>query len=164
MADPIATFHEVRLEQKRLFRLFEDRIEIEGRSINSRFETKIPLKSLNPAPERIWIRDSAFSHGFSLVLCAVFFLIFVMIALSDMTELPRNAKIGITLFELFLGIGGAVLMAANWRKLEYLNFKNTSEVVILNIGKVGKEKGKFDSFIELFVQQIKSATDFTQGA
>jgi hypothetical protein len=157
MADPIATYHEVRLERKRLFKLFDDRIEVESRSINSRFETKIPLKSLNPSPERMWIRDSAFNHGFSLVVFAVFFLIMVMIVLSDRTELPRVAKIGILLFELFLGVGGIILMITNWRKIEYLNFKNTAEVVVLNIGKVGKEKGNFDSFIELLLQQMKSS-------
>ncbi len=53
-------------------------------------------------------------------------------------------------------ISGFLLMCVNFRKIEYVRFKNNSGVPTLAIGKAGKEKKKFDAFINELKTRIEN--------
>jgi hypothetical protein len=156
MADPIATYSETTFLQKRFFALADDSIQVNGKSFNTRFETNIPLALLNPVPEKAWIRNADFNTGISLCLLAVFMLFVASLALSNVIELPAIARIATVVFTAALGIAGIVLLARNWRKVEWVRFKNSSEIVILDLAKSGKQKANFDKFVTLLTDQIRA--------
>jgi hypothetical protein len=146
MTDPIATYSETRFPHKRFFTLFGDTIRVNGKSFNGDFEANIRLTLLNPIPDKQWIRNSGFGAGILLCLVAIFMAFVNQVALSKLIEFSSIA----------VGIAGILLMAWSCRKVEWVRFKNSSEIVILDLAKSGKQRANFDQFVSRLTDQIRA--------
>ena len=152
--ETIATYSEVRFEGSRTFTLLPDKIMIRGKhSLQSEFETDIPLTTLNPNPGKLRIRNPNFTSGMWLAIasfigCSILIRGFHMTFATFAPDLLA-----------FLGITGVMFMLATYRKVEFVRFKNDGGIVILDIARAGKNAGQFDSFIDALTQQIKFARE-----
>lgn len=150
--EPIATYSEVRFEGSRTFTLLSDKIIVRGKqSLQSEFETGIPLRTLDPSPDKLRIRNQFFAWGMWLAIVS-FVTCSVLISGFHMTfaRLAPGLVAGI-------GMGGAMLMLATCRKVEFIRFKNDNGIVILDIARAGKSAAQLDSFIDALTSQIRAA-------
>ena len=147
--EPIATYSEVRFEGSRTFTLLPDKISIRGKqSLTSEFETTIPLASLVPPPDRLWLRNSSFTAGLWLTVIS-FVASSVLISAFRMSFATFAPGLLVC-----IGLGGVILMLATFRKVEFVRFKNDGGIVILDIARAGKNAAQLDSFIDALTKQI----------
>jgi hypothetical protein len=153
--ETIATYDEVRFDGRRTFTLLPDRILIRGRqTLQSEFETGIPLTTLDPNPDKLWVRHRSFIAG--MVLAVVGFMgctILVSGFHMSFTEFAPGMLAGV-------GASGVMLMLATYRKVEFIRFKNDAGIVLLDVARSGKNAAEFDSFVDAIIRQIR----FTRGA
>jgi hypothetical protein len=149
---PIATYSEVRFEGSRTFTLLPDKIVVRGKqSLQSEFETTIPLKTLDPSPDKLRFRNQIFTWGMwiaiiGFVVCAILVTGFHM---SFATFPPGLVAC--------IGMSGVMLMLATFRKVEFVRFKNDGGIVILDIARAGKSAAQLDSFIDALTKQIRES-------
>ncbi len=149
---PIATYSEVRFEGSRSFTLLSDKIVVRGKqSLQSEFEATIPLKTLDPSPDKLRSRNQIFTWGMwtaiiGFVVCAILVTGFHM----GFATFPPGLV-------ACIGMSGVILMLATFRKVEFVRFKNDGGIVILDIARAGKSATQFDSFIDALTRQIRAA-------
>jgi hypothetical protein len=146
----LATYSEVRFDCSRNFTLLADKIIVRGKqSLKSEFETAIMLISLNPSPDRLWIRNRSFIGGMWLVLVS---FVICSILVSGFSVSFATFAPGLL---VSIGLGGVVLMLATFRKVEFVRFKNDGGIVILDIARAGRRAAQLDSFIDALTKQIR---------
>lgn len=151
--NPIATYTEARFDGKRTFHLFEDKVIVRGKAtLGGDFETAIPLASLTPSFARLRSRHRAFFGGIWIMVGSSI-LAYVVGAISQ-----KNSSEVVGFF-CALGIAGLVLLLATAKKVEWVQFNTDAGVTVLTIARAGKEKDKFDSFVEALTSQITVARD-----
>ena len=150
--ETIATYSEVRFEGSRTFTLLSDKIIVRGKqSLQSEFETGIPLTTLDPNPDKLRFRNQIFTSGMwiaivSFVGCSILISGFHM---TFATFAPGLVAC--------VGMSGVMLMLATYRKVEFVRFKNDGGIVILDIARAGKSASQLDSFIDALTKQIRVA-------
>lgn len=151
--EPIAMYRETRLEGKRVFELFPDRIRVRGEiQLRSEFDMSFPLVRLDPNPMRIRVRHKSFWAGLWILLAAV---VLDSVLISGFHFPPETFCVGLI---GCMGMSGFVLMLATLRKVEYVMFANLGGVHVLGIARSGPDAGELDSLVQLTRTAIGNAT------
>src|SRR5579884_1772661 len=141
--EPIATYSEVRFDGSRTFTLLPDKIVIRGKkSLKSEFETSIALTTIEPYPDKLKIRNRNFTAGLWM---AVISFVVAAILVSGFKMSFETFAPGMV---VCIGMAGVVLMLATFRKVEFVRFKNSGGIVILDLARSGKGAGQLNSFID----------------
>jgi hypothetical protein len=153
---PIATYSEVRFEGSRTFALFSDKLVVRGKqSLQSEFETTIPLKTLDPTPDTLCIRGRIFAWG---MWVAIVGFVVCTILVSGLHMSFATLPPGLV---ACIGMSGVMLMLATFRKVEFVRFKNEGGIFILDIARAGKNASQLDSFVDALTKQIRETRKAT---
>lgn len=149
--DPIATYFERRIDWRTQFLLFPNEILIIGKRLaGPHYETRIPLKTLDPIITRWFSRSTLFLAGICLALGSTFICVVLRTAEVSWLSYWMNWTF------VVVGIFGFALVTLTFRKIEYARFRNEAGIIVLNIARSGPERRKFDEFIDTMVRQIKT--------
>ena len=144
------TYKEQRFDGNRTFELFEDKVVVRGKTqLQSEFEHIIMLESLVPDFSKIRMRDHGFKAGIWMMAGA-----WIIASLND--TIAKMEFRTVALLWVF-GFIGLLLSLCTIRKIEWVAFRSASGIPTLDIARAGKEKDKFDAFVEAIVKQIKLA-------
>ena len=149
--DSIATYSDRIVSAKRQFTLMPDAVLVSGSTISgTRFELRVPLDSLQPERSRIFYRQSAFWAGVGLAGGAGFVLIII-------TNLPGIEWVSVPILSIIaLGVLGLLFAFITGRRLEVARFLTTSGTVGLDVIRAGRERDRFQSFVDAVTHQIQS--------
>jgi len=150
--DPISTYVEVRLEGRRHYELFSDRVRVVGTSLQADLDISVPLNLLSPRVVRFKLRRADFWTGLWLMLAS---FIVCSILISGFKLDPLGFGVGLT---AIVGVGGGVLSATTAKKLEFARFESNVGLPLLDIAFTGKDRTAFDAFTEKIVAQIRANT------
>ncbi|MBK9099037.1 MAG: hypothetical protein IPM14_13125 [bacterium] len=148
MSDAIATYSERRFDGRREFTLFADKVAISGTtSLGPRFEMTVQLNSLVPVADRLWARSRGFWQGIVLAVVSA------ILALG-FTEVLPQFWMGLL---WVVAVGGVLLAAVTFRRVEWASFNNSAGTPVLTIAKVGPKREEFDRFVSAIVGAIRAA-------
>lgn len=150
--DVIATYDARWLEGRLRFALTADSVRIHGSYAfgTRRVETAIPLISLQPRVERLWVRSRAFTAA--LWLCSISF-IGSMVLTREFRMSPFDALPGVM---LILGFVGLILMGFTFRRMEFARFVSNAGVPQLDVAR-SAAKAEFEGFVTKLVSAINTA-------
>ncbi len=135
----------------RRFEIDNEKIHIKQKSIlDPEIDGNIALNVLKPEPDTIFYKKTRFALATSL---SIIILILFSIIWNDMSLLRYKAQVFYSFtiyFLLYIGI-----LFKTRKKIEYKAFINKDEIIIFDIGKVGKYDKEFDEFIQLIIKKIK---------
>ncbi len=135
----------------RQFEIDDKKIHIKQKSIiDPEIDANIDLSVLKPEPDTIFYKKSRFALVTSL---SIIILILFSIIWNDIGLLRYKAQI-FNSFAVYFLIYIAILFKTR-KKIEYKQFVNKDEIIIFDIGKVGKNDKEFDEFIQLIIKKIK---------
>ena len=147
---PVATYSEVRFAGRRIFELFPDKIVVRGeRYLGSEFEQSFHLKNIDPNPGCVRARNRFFQWCPAIAL-AGFAVCMVLVHGYRM-----NFWSFAPMFAAWCCLYGVILMVLTARKVEYAFFKNDDGIIILDMAKAGKHAAELDSFVAVFIKQIR---------
>ena len=150
---PIATYREQRLDGKRIFELFDDRVRIFGSAqFSSEFELSAPLATLRPRPNRFKVRHRAFWCGLWLLLGFCVLDIVLVSALRVPGESFAVIIVGC------MAMSGLVIMLATARRVEFASFSTVAGVQALDIARAGPDTAHFDPFVQSVSAAITRAS------
>jgi hypothetical protein len=153
-APPIATYTERLLEVQRVFKLYQDRVEVRARwHLRRTFEHVVPLASLKGEFQELTIRYRLYRYaGWVLAIGA---LVFAMAYYEG-----RDAAMGtlgwVALSVTILGAGAMALTYRN-RRIRFVRFKSRSGRAGLDIGCAGNSQAVFEQFVAQVRRQIAKA-------
>jgi hypothetical protein len=152
---PIATYQESWVNVRRRFELFADRVRVTGVATGQgKFDATIPLQGVRPEVARLWVHSALFYVAVAITgLAFVAFLVVALVAdfVHGGTLPPRAAAW--TGGGIFVGL---VLALATHRQIELANFCSEAGLVVLQVGRAGKQAGEFDQFVAAIVERIKA--------
>ena len=135
----------------RQFEIDDKKIHITQKSIlDPEIDGNIDLSVLKPEPDTIFYKKSRFALVTSL---SIIVLILFSIIWNDMSLLRYKAQVYYSFAIYFLVYIGILFKTR--KKIEYKQFINKDEIIIFDIGKVGKYDKEFDEFIQLIIKKIK---------
>jgi hypothetical protein len=149
--EPIAKYREEWSGRRCTFELFADEVRVRGQTPGSEFETTVPLASLQPRFERVWVYTYWFYSGIFVFLLGIVGLGVVSFGLWKVV-----GNEGWELSGFFVG-GGALIALWNARKVEVIRFLTDAAVPALEVVRAGKQEAEFDQFITLLLEHIKKA-------
>ncbi|HEY4261353.1 MAG TPA: hypothetical protein VGM98_14395 [Schlesneria sp.] len=152
MNDVLATYNEVRVDGRRYFELYSDRIRVKGKAVRADFDATVYLADLRPDPNRVWIRHGYCVLGIIMLLLSLVSFALMARSLSDQDYVTTCASTG-----LALGFVGSVIGFKTFSKVEFSQFQSHGGIVILNVSKAGPDRLKFDDFVGLLAAQIRAA-------
>ena len=134
----------------REFEIDDKKINIKQKGVlDPEIDANIDLSVLKPEPETIIYTQARFALVTSL---SIIILILFSIAWNNISFLRWGPKVYAFAIYFLVYIG---ILFKTRKKIEYKNFKNKDEIVIFDIGKVGKYHKEFDEFIQLIIIEIK---------
>ena len=149
--EEVPTYSETRFSGKRRFELHSDKIRIQGKTfLKSDFDISVKLKGLDPNYQKVKVRENMFWSGIGLIIIP---LVIAEILSSAFEISFVNPVMGLM---LCFAVCGAVMCVVTFRKVEFYQFKNSSDIVALDIARSGKDKEHFDTFVEQVVSRIKN--------
>ena len=153
---PIAVYREHRFESRREFRLFPTEIQVAAHDnlAGNHAEITIPLNTLRPKVDRLWLRHRAFQRF--LLITTVATAVSVACFVGPFSEPVR--VFGTILPGVFALMCG-VVAACCWRRIEWAQFVNDSGVTVLQIAVTGYERGSFPQFLNELIRAIESARE-----
>jgi len=135
----------------RRFEIDDEKIHIKEKSIlDPEIDGNINLSVLKPEPDTIFYKKSRFALVTSL---SIIILILFSIIWNDIGLLKYKAQVYSSFAIYFLVYIGILFKTR--KKIEYKAFINKDEIMIFDIGKVGKYDKEFDEFIQLIIKKIK---------
>ena len=147
---PIATYRErIHCLIDRKFELYADRVRVHGNSRGMRFDSNINVSDLAGLPNRVWLRSQHFHWATKSVAILSVFIFLPFVARPPMWCL----FFGIAAF-----LSALIYLILNLKRYEYLQYKNSVGLVILDIGKAGPEIESFSQFSLALDEAIDTAT------
>lgn len=135
----------------RQFEIDDEKINIKRKSIlDPEFDVDIDLSVLKPKPDTIIYKKTRFVLVTSL---AIIIPILFSLMWNDIRFVRYEAEVVFAFPVYFLAYIGILFKTR--KKMEYKVFPNKDEIIIFDIGKVGKYKEEFDEFIQLIIKKIK---------
>lgn len=135
----------------RQFEIDDKKIHIKQKSIiDPEIDANIDLSVLKPEPDTIFYKKSRFALVTSM---SIIILILFSIIWNDMSLLRYKAQVSYSFAIYFLVYVGILFKTR--KRIEYKAFMNKDEIIIFDIGKVGKYNKEFDEFIQLIIKKIK---------
>jgi len=133
------------------FEIDDEKIHIKQKSVlGPEIDVEIDLSVLKPQPDTIIYKKFRFAEVTSLL---IIILILFSITWNDMSLYRYKVQVfyGFSIyFLIYIGI-----LFKTRKKIEYKEFINKDEIIIFDIGKVGKYDKEFDEFIKLIIKKIK---------
>ena len=135
----------------RRFEIDDEKIHIKEKSIlGPEIDGNIDLSVLKPEPDTIFYKKTRFALVTSL---SIIILILFSIIWNDIGLLKYKAQV-FNSFAIYFLVYIGILFKTR-KKIEYKAFINKDEIIIFDIGKVGKYNKEFDEFIQLIIKKIK---------
>jgi len=135
----------------RRFEIDDEKIHIKEKSIiDPEIDGNIDLSVLKPEPDTIIYKKTRFALVTSL---SIIILILFSIIWNDIGLLKYKAQV-FNSFAIYFLVYIGILFKTR-KKIEYKAFINKDEIIIFDIGKVGKYNKEFDEFIQLIIKKIK---------
>jgi len=135
----------------RQFEIDDEKIHIKQNSIiDPEIDANIDLSVLKPEPDTIFYKKFRFALVTSL---SIIILILFSIIWNDTSLLRYKAQV-FNSFAIYFLVYIGILFKTR-KKIEYKQFVNKDEIIIFDIGKVGKNDKEFDEFIQLIIKKIK---------
>ena len=135
----------------RRFEIDDEKIHIKEKSIiDPEIDGNIALSVLKPEPDTIIYKKTRFALVTSL---SIIILILFSIIWNDIGLLKYKAQV-FNSFAIYFLVYIGILFKTR-KKIEYKAFINKDEIIIFDIGKVGKYNKEFDEFIQLIIKKIK---------
>ncbi len=157
--EPIATYSEKRFSGKRYFELYPEKVHVQGKVfLQNDFDINIELKKLSPDYQKLRVREKAFWAGIWMVTIP---LLLLEILTSVFSVTFANPIIGLM---IVFPISGILLCVATFRKVEFYSFSNSSGIAVLDIARAGKDKEKFEAFVEQLIGCIKESKNNARQA
>ena len=144
--DPIATYKEARLKEKRVFLLYDDRIYVRGSKRfepESGFEAEILLTSVEPGYSRVKVRGKAFFACIGIAVVS-------FIACAILIVFAKDLSIIVAAFGLLTLIVSATL----FQNVEILRFPARSGGVAFELVRSGRDTSRLDRFVDAVIRQI----------
>ena len=133
------------------FEIDDKKIHITQKSIlDPEIDGSINLSVLKPEPDTIFYKKTRFALVTSL---SIIILILFSIIWNDIGLLRYKAQV-FSSFAIYFLVYIGILFKTR-KKIEYKVFMNKDEIIIFDIGKVGKYDKEFDEFIQLIIKKIK---------
>jgi hypothetical protein len=152
--DPIATYDEARFDLRRHFELFPDRVRVTGRGQPwGQFDSTIPLATLQPHVNRLWVRGKLFRYGQIALACALGAA--VGLVFNYGTEILATPLAMVVIGSI--AAVGLVLLLPNIRAVEFARFHTDAGLCGLDVGRVGPSAEEFDQFVSSLTQLIAGA-------
>jgi hypothetical protein len=155
--EPLARYYEVRPNGRRQFELFANRVIVNAKSVRGEFVTTIMLADLRPEPNMLRVRPKEFRLGLFMLATSIG-LGFAAFLVRGLGLLPDDKAI------ILMSAPGAalfvslVIMAATFRKIEFIQFVSKQGKPLLDIAKAGPQREGFRPFVEALIVQIASGT------
>jgi len=135
----------------RQFEIDDKNIHIKQKSIlDPEIDGNIDLSVLKPEPDTIFYKKARFALVTSL---SIIILILFSIIWNGLGLLRYKAQV-FNSFAIYFLVYIGILFKTR-KKIEYKAFINKDEIIIFDIGKVGKYNKEFDEFIQLIIKKIK---------
>jgi hypothetical protein len=155
MFEPVSQYDEVRLNGRRQFELFKDRVIVRARTPRIDSEITVMLANLRPEPNRLRVRPKEIVFGVGLLWVAIVLAIFAMLT----TGAAVNPRLWTTVW--FSVAGGAfltalVIIAKTARKIEFLQFVSHQGNALLDVARSGPQRHDFDAFVDALIARIRA--------
>jgi hypothetical protein len=149
--DILSVYEATWFEGKFKFELRADSIQATGtRFLHSQIDSTIPLSTLQPRFDRVWIQSKSFAGGLTLGLIGIVGYLLLVRAFQIDPLNPQAVLLGL------VGAIGAMLTALTLRKQEYAQFMTDAGVPVLAIPRSARQgQGNFDEFVELIQARIQ---------
>jgi hypothetical protein len=135
----------------RRFEIDDKKIHIKQKStLDPEIDANIDLSVLKPEPDTILYKKYRFALVTSL---SIIILILFSKIWNDICLLRYKAQV-FNSFAIYFLVYIGILFKTR-KKIEYKAFMNKDEIMIFDIGKVGKYDKEFDEFIQLIIKKIK---------
>jgi hypothetical protein len=150
--DAIATYDSRWLEGRFYIELTAESVRVQGSYAlgNRRVETAIPLASLQPRVERLWVRSRLFSFG---LWCVVIGFVGSWLLTKQFRMSPYDPLPGMV---FVFGVVGLFVMGFTFRRTEFARFVSTGGVPELDVARSGA-KADFEEFVAKLVSAISTA-------
>ena len=149
------TYHETRLDGKRVFTLTDDGVQISADIVmGSSYETLVKYDQLDPAITVIRQHHKLFwSSIIGIPLFAIATFVIVDSFKFSLFDFLPGLLAGLTLVSIFVAV-------VTRKRVEYARFCSTSGVPLLDIARAGPDYNKFDAYVE----QIRTRIATCQNA
>ncbi len=150
--EPLMSYRDrQRLIVDRTFELHEDRMRILATVGVGRAKVNliVPLENIVLPPNRLWVRSGNFKWGGRLALVSVLGLIAAFLLQPASSEMLLVSFVGLAAASFFL--------AFYCRRMEFKQYRNTSGVVVFDIGRIGPDAATFDAFNAKLAETIEAA-------
>jgi hypothetical protein len=145
---PLATYHErFPLYMRRKFELFEDRIVVTISKTFSRQEIPVELARLDSNAGKLWKVKPYFPM---LVVLAVLLL---LSSLLTIRVFPRP----VAWTHWGLSVLVVVFLIRGFQKVEWAQFRNIANIVVLDIARHGPDQQKHEAFVDRVSMQAEMA-------
>lgn len=154
MEEPLTTYRDARLEYRRRFELYPDRVRVAGWGIwAGRFEGELPLTILLPNPTRQWTRGYFLRYGLTAL--------FITACWSAAATAANGPEVFLRPWVVgvlgLLGWAGVMLTLASIRRVEHAYFLGEAGVIALDVSRSGREAADFDEFVDTLIEHIRAA-------
>lgn len=145
---PLATYHEwFPLHMRRTFELYEDRILVTVNRPFSRQEIPIELARLDSSAGRLWKVKPYFP------LAIVLAVLLLVTSLLTIRIFPRP----VAWTHWGLSVVAVILLVRGFQKVEWAQFRNIANTVVLDIARHGPDQQKHEAFVDRVMMQIELA-------
>jgi hypothetical protein len=137
------TYHETRLEGKRVFTLTDDGVQVSADIVmGSSYETLVKYDQLDPAITVIRQHHKLFpSSIIGIPLFAITTFVFVNSFNFSLLDFLPGLFAGLTLLSIFIAM-------ITRKRVEYARFCSISGVPLLDIARAGPDKDNFDGYVK----------------
>ena len=148
--DPESTYRERLLQVARRFELYPDRVAVRARWLwKGRFDTTVPLGSLDPQYRTFQIRNKLFKPAMAVLLVGLA----LTLLSGDVEQLRAMAPLPVLGVSITLvGVGLSWLTA---RRIRFVHFPSHRGGAGLDIGCAGPDKRNFDTFVGEVQRRIR---------
>jgi hypothetical protein len=155
MDEPLTVYREVRVDARRRFDLYADRIVVVGKAANMSFETTIALADLKPSPDVLWVRHKLFL-GAIVMLVGSFLTSIVTVAASQSIHDHDELVVVLASMSFALLLVGSIFFGYTFRKVKFLRFNSHFGTVLLDVAYAGPDRVHFDSFTKSLIARISA--------
>lgn len=149
---PLATYRDSLAQWKRTIYLFPDRVRVLGRTWRVESDTTVLLKILSPERNLVHYRSSAFVAGAGMFVAFAMLSVVIIAGMLETNWMWTLAVIPPAL--ALVGLGVAITTV---RKITWVVFNTQTGLPGLSIADAGRDRHRFDAFVERVTEAIHNA-------
>jgi hypothetical protein len=148
--DPENTYQERLLQVARRFELYPDRVVVRARWLwKGRFDTTVPLGSLDPQYRSILIRNKLFKPAMAVLLVGLT----LTLLSGDVEQLRAMAPLPV--LGVCVTLVGVLLSWLTARRIRFVRFPSLGGGAGLDVGCAGPDKRNFETFVGELQRRIR---------